>query len=72
MTPTQYREALAALRLSQVKAAGLFAADPRTSRRWALGELPVPACVAIVLRLLVAQKITLKDVKEAGNGTEAK
>ena len=64
MTPEQYRAALAALGLSQVEAARLLAADARTSRRWALGERPVPALVANLLRAAVAGKIDLKDIAQ--------
>lgn len=67
MTPTQYRTILARLDLSQVGAARLVGADPRTGRRWALGERPVPECVTILLRLLVAKKITIKDVEDAAS-----
>jgi len=63
MTPNQFRAALDRLDLSQVGAARLVGADPRTGRRWALGERPVPECVAIILRLLVAGKITMADIE---------
>lgn len=62
MTPTQFRAALSRLELSQLGAARLVGADPRTARRWALGERTVPECVAILLRLLIAGKITTDDV----------
>lgn len=62
MTPNQFRAAIDRLDLSQVAAAKLVGADPRTARRWALGERDVPECVAILLRLLVAGKITVEDV----------
>lgn len=67
MTTSQYRAALTRLDLSQVGAARLVGADPRTGRRWALGERPIPDCVAILLRLLLAKKITIKDVEDAAN-----
>ena len=63
MTPKQFQAAIDRLGLSQVRAAKLFGADPRTARRWALGERDVPECVAIVLRLLLAGKITVDDVE---------
>jgi hypothetical protein len=53
MTPAEYRTAIAALGLSQVKAAKLFGAGPRTSRRWALGESPIPRSVEIALLLML-------------------
>jgi len=58
MTPDQFRDALARLDLSQVGAARLFGYDERTARRWASGELPVPAAVAICLRLMLKFKVT--------------
>lgn len=63
MTPTEYREALAALNLSQVGAARLFGVDPRTSRHWAAGSCP-PQAVALCLRLMLARGVT---VDEASN-----
>jgi hypothetical protein len=63
MTPKQFQAAIDRLGLSQVRAAKLFGADPRTARRWALGERDVPECVAIVLRLLLSGKITIEDVE---------
>lgn len=67
MTATQFRAAIARLDLSQVGAARLVGADPRTGRRWALGERPVPECVAILLRLMVKEKITIADVEGAAS-----
>lgn len=55
MTPAAYRDALARLGLSQVGAARLFGVNPRTSRRWALGELEVPRAVEIALLLLCGE-----------------
>ncbi len=63
MTPNQFRTALDRLGLSQAKAAALVGADPRTARRWALGEVGIPECVAILLRLMLAGKITIEDVE---------
>jgi hypothetical protein len=40
MTPTQFREALAALGLSQLGAARLWGINPRTVRRWAKNGPP--------------------------------
>lgn len=65
MTANQFRSAIAKLGLSQVAAARLVGADPRTARRWALDERPVPECVAILLRLLAAKKITIEDIESA-------
>lgn len=65
MTPKQFRSALERLQLSQLGAARLVKADGRTARRWALGERAIPATVAILLRLLMAGKITIADVEAA-------
>ena len=63
MSPHQYRAALAKLDISQVKAAHLLGVDPRTSRAWALEQARIPHSVAILLRLMVAKKITVDDVE---------
>ena len=63
VTPTQYRAALKTLELSQHKAAAVLGVAPRTSQGYALGEYGIPEPVARLLRLLVANKITIEDVK---------
>jgi len=63
MTAKQFQAAIDRLGLSQVGAARLLGADPRTARRWALGERSVPEPVAIILRLMLAGKITADDIK---------
>jgi len=65
VTPNQFRTVIERLGLSQAKAAALVGADPRTGRRWALGERNVPECVAILLRLLIAGKLTIEDIDGA-------
>jgi DNA-binding transcriptional regulator YiaG len=70
MTPNQFRAALDRLDLSQVGVARLLGADERTARRWALGERDVPDCVAIVLRLMTAGKISAEDVEAARRGAD--
>ena len=62
MTAKQFQAAIDRLALSQVGAAKLFGADPRTARRWALDERSVPEPVAILLRLMLAGKITAEDI----------
>lgn len=62
MTPTEYREALAALNLSQVGAARLFGVDPRTSRHWAASTNP-PQAVALCLRMMLVRGVTAEEVK---------
>lgn len=63
MTHTEYREAIESIGLSQVGAARLFGVDPRTSRRWALGELPVPRAVELALKLMLKHGVTVADVQ---------
>lgn len=63
MTARQFQMALDRLSLSQLGAARLVKADGRTVRRWAAGERSVPECIAILLRLLLAGKITPADVE---------
>lgn len=64
MTSKQFRSALDRLGLTQLGAARLLQADGRTARRWALGERSIPPTVAILLRLLLAEKITAADIEE--------
>lgn len=61
MTANQYRAALKRLDLSQVGAARLFGVNGVTSRRWA--KSGVTGTVSILLRLLVAGKITIADIE---------
>jgi DNA-binding transcriptional regulator YiaG len=63
MTSKQFQAAIDRLGLSQLGAARLFGADGRTARRWALGERSVPEPVAILLRLMLAGKITADDIE---------
>lgn len=60
MTPQAYKEALATLGLSQAAAARLFWVNPRTGRRWASGEQPVPRAVEIAIRLMIHYKVDPK------------
>lgn len=60
MDQNQYRDALAALGLSQPKAAKVFGANERTSRRWATGQLEIPLVVELSIRLLLAVPAPLR------------
>jgi transcriptional regulator with XRE-family HTH domain len=53
VTHLQFRDALAALGLSQVDAAKLLGVDPRTVRRWVSGDRDVPPPVARFLQYLM-------------------
>lgn len=55
MTPAEYRTAIAALGLSQVKAAKALGVDTRTSHRWAAGESKVPKAVELLLKAMLKQ-----------------
>ncbi len=63
MTANQYRAALTRLDLTQVGAARLLGVNDATSRRWA--RFGVTGTAAVLLRLLVAGKITVKDIEAA-------
>lgn len=62
MTHVQFRAALDRLGLSQVRAAKLFGVGDRAARTWAAGKRKVPHAVAVLLRLMVAGKITIEDL----------
>ena len=64
MTPNQFRAALDKLGLSQLGAARLFGTGERTPRRWASGDAEIPEAVAILLRLMLAGKITADDIEK--------
>lgn len=68
MTAKQFQAAIDRLGLSQVGAARLVGADPRTARKWSSGTNAVPECVAILLRLMLAGKITADDVNAVRRG----
>lgn len=63
MTANQYRAALSKLELTQVGAARLLGVNDATSRRWA--RFGVTGTAAVLLKLLVAGKITVKDIEAA-------
>ena len=66
MTAKQFKDALDRLKLSQLGAGRLFGAESeRTPRRWASGERSVPNPVAILLRLMLAGKVSVEDVENA-------
>ena len=63
MTPTQFRAALDKLGLSQRGLAALFTRNERTVRSWALDQSAINPEGAILLRLLLAKKITVADIE---------
>jgi hypothetical protein len=52
MNAKQYRDAIEHLGLNQTSAAKLLGIDVRTSRRYALGECPVPPTVQKLLEIM--------------------
>ena len=65
MTPIDFREALAALKVSQLKFARLVGLDGRTARRYASGEHAIPEPTAKLLRLALSGKISVDDISSA-------
>lgn len=52
MTPEAFRDALRTLHMGQQAFARAVGVNPRTVRRWASGECPVPAPVMTLLHAL--------------------
>lgn len=61
MTSGQFQRAIKCLGITAAEAAALFGATDRTARRWAKHGPPLTE--AIMLRLLVAGRITFADVE---------
>jgi DNA-binding transcriptional regulator YiaG len=49
ISPEQFRHVLRRLGLSQMELSRLVKVNPRTVRRWTLGEFPVPEAVTLML-----------------------
>lgn len=64
MTANQYRDAIDRLGLTQSGAARLLGVNDVTGRRWARNG--VTGTAAILLRLLLAKKISIRDLQELG------
>lgn len=81
MTPTRYARLCTALGMSVVGSGHFFDVHPRTARRWASGELPIPSAVVIVLELMAfygvapplarklakLNKVTSYDIRQDAN-----
>src|SRR4051812_47583948 len=65
MTADEYRAALHRPDLSAAKAADLLlGVDGRMSRRYAAGDAEIPEVIAKILRLMVAQRLSLSDATD--------
>jgi len=62
VTPVELHAILGRLGLSQAGAASLLRVNVRTMRRWMDGEIEVPFAVAVLLRLLYCNRLTLDDL----------
>lgn len=62
---TEYSRAIDRLGWSQVGAAKALGIDPRTSRRYASGDLAMPSALRLLLRVLVNLKRTEEWFLEA-------
>jgi DNA-binding transcriptional regulator YiaG len=65
VTGKEFKRTLERLKVSQLGAGRLFGVDGRTVRAWVAGDARIPEAVAILVRLLLAGKITLDDVGRA-------
>jgi transcriptional regulator with XRE-family HTH domain len=64
MTRTQFRATLDQHKLTQLDAARLLGLDPRTIRRYALGETIIPVGIELTLRLLNAGFVTIEQINK--------
>lgn len=64
MTPTDYRNTLAALGISQARLGRLVKVNKDTPTNWAKGNTEVPGAVALVLRALAAGIVTIDQLEE--------
>lgn len=74
MTPDAFRAALAALGLTQVGVNGadrFLGVDGRTVRRWISGELSIPGSVAMLLRVMLARRLSVATVRKICDMTDA-
>src|SRR5262245_24446653 len=71
MTLDELRAIPTVLGLSRAQLAKLLSRSPRCISHWTLGDRPLPYEVGILLQLLAAQKITIRDVEEAAAPTRA-
>ena len=70
MNPDELVTALRCLDLTQQGFARLVGHGERVVRYWVAGERSVPQGIAILVRLLVAGRITMGDVEAARDGMQ--
>ena len=63
MTPDEYRQTIASLRLSQARLGRLLGVDKGTPSRWATGASTIPGAVALLLRAMRAGKVTADELE---------
>jgi DNA-binding transcriptional regulator YiaG len=56
MDKKEFRAALSKVGMTQLDAARIFDVNPRTVRRWALGDGSPPMAVSIALRLMLVMQ----------------
>jgi hypothetical protein len=69
---TEFRAALSVLGIAPHRAAQWFGITSRSLRRWAHGDRHVPAAVAILTRLLVAEMITITQLEQVAASIPAR
>jgi DNA-binding transcriptional regulator YiaG len=70
VTPAELQDTMRRLGLSQIGAASLLRVNVRTVRRWQDGDVPVPFAVAVVLRMLVDGRLTLRDISSSAGAVQ--
>jgi len=71
MTKDEFRAALDRLGVSQMEVGRLLDVAPRTPRRWALGETPVPGPVEMHLRMWLDRPDMLAYVRQIAEKRDA-
>lgn len=73
MDHTEFRDALDRLGFTQLGTADLLGYGIKAPQRWARkNSTPVPESVAVLLRLLIAKKITTDDILNARSASKPK
>lgn len=63
MTPTDYRNTLAALGISQARLSRLVKVNKDTPTNWAMGRTEIPGAVALILYALSAGLVTVEQLE---------